>query len=82
MVSASRLPAERVTMTAMFRRGELERDLGALLTILASALLILAIGGTYVYAIVGLASINRMLPWLAVGTPALGAGLVGWMLKD
>ena len=69
-------------MTAMLRHGELVRDLVALLTILACALLILAIGGTYVYAIVGLASIHSLLPWLAAATAVLCAGFVSWMLKD
>ena len=55
-------------------------DLAALLVILGSALLILAVGGTYVYAMVSLASIHRMLSWLAVGAPVLG--IVSWMFKD
>ena len=69
-------------MTATLRHGELVRDLVALLTILACAVLILAIGGTYVYAIVSLASIHSMLPWLAVGTVVLGTGFVSRMFED
>jgi hypothetical protein len=69
-------------MTAMLRHGELVRDLVELFTILACALLILAIGGTYVYAIVSLASIHSMLPWLTLGTAVLGARLVSRMFED
>ena len=69
-------------MTALLRHGELVRDLAALLTILACALLILAIGGTYVYAIVSLASIHSVLPWLALGTALLGARFVSRMFED
>ena len=57
-------------------------DLLALLTILVCALLMLAVGGTYVYAMVSLASVHRTLPWLAVGAPVLGAKFLGLMFKD
>ena len=69
-------------MTTMLRHGELVRDLVALLTILARALLILAIGGTYVYANVRLASIHSVLPWLALGTAVLVAAFVSFVFKD
>ena len=69
-------------MTAMLRHGALVRDLVELFTILACALLILAIGGAYVYAIVSLASIHSMLPWLTLGTAVLGARFVSRMFED
>ena len=69
-------------MTAMLRHGALIRDLVELFTILACALLILAIGGAYVYAIVSLASIHSMLPWLTLGTAVLGVRFVSRMFED
>jgi hypothetical protein len=61
---------------------KLGSDLVALLTILVCALLILAVGCTYVHAMVSLASVHRMLPWLAVGTPLLFAGFSSFMFRD
>jgi hypothetical protein len=61
---------------------KLGSDLVALLTILLCALLILAVGGTYVHAMVRLASVHHMLPWLAVGTPLLGAGVLSFVFRD
>jgi hypothetical protein len=60
---------------------KLGSDLVALLTILVYALLILAVGATYVHAMVSLASVHRILPWLAVGTPLLGAGFLSLMFR-